>query len=257
MWILSPAAACAKQLSRRYICHGKVGSGTNQQLAKILLVEDDIDLAVTIDDGLSAERHTVETFHDGLDGHDTLKMTEYDVIVLDWDLPGMTGIDILKNFRAAGGTTPVIMLTGKGEVAEKEQGLDSGADDYITKPFNLKELAARIRSVLRRPPLVQSNVLAYGDLTLDPVKFRVTRGSMELRLLPRDFALLEFLMRHPSEIFSVDTLLARVWQYDSDATPEGLRVAIRRIRKIVDVSDDLSQSVIENIARVGYRLRAR
>lgn len=226
-------------------------------MAKILLVEDDIDLAVTISDALSAERHTVETFHDGLDGEATLKMTEYDVIVLDWDLPGMTGIELLKSFRLSGGSTPVIMLTGKGEMAEKEQGLDSGADDYITKPFNLKELAARIRSVLRRPPLLQSNVLTHGNLTLDPAKFRITRDGQELRLLPRDFALLEFLMRHPSEIFSVDTLLARVWQYDSDATPEGLRVAIRRIRKIVDVSDDLSQSVIENISRVGYRLRGR
>jgi len=92
-------------------------------------------------------------------------------------------------------------------------------------------------------------------LTLDPTKFRITRGESELRLLPRDFALLEFLMRHPNEIFSVDSLLSRVWQYDSDATPEGLRVAIRRIRKVVDESDDLSKSVIENISRVGYRLR--
>jgi DNA-binding response OmpR family regulator len=225
-------------------------------LAKILLVEDDVDLAMTIGDGLTAERHTVETFNDGLDGHDTLKMTEYDVIVLDWDLPGMAGIDILKNFRAAGGNTPVIMLTGKGEIAEKEQGLDSGADDYVTKPFNLKELAARIRSLLRRPPLSQANVLRHGNLTLDPTKFRITRDETELRLLPRDFALLEFLMRHPTEIFGVDTLLSRVWQYDSDATPEGLRVAIRRIRKVVDENDDLSKSVIENISRVGYRLRA-
>jgi len=232
-----------------------VASKIGSTLAKILLVEDDVDLAMTIGDGLTAERHTVETFNDGLDGHDTLKMTEYDVIVLDWDLPGMAGIDILKNFRAAGGNTPVIMLTGKGEIAEKEQGLDSGADDYVTKPFNLKELAARIRSLLRRPPLSQSNVLKHGNLTLDPTKFRITRGENELRLLPRDFALLEFLMRHPNEIFSVDTLLSRVWQYDSDATPEGLRGAIRRIRKVVDESDDLSKSVIENISRVGYRLR--
>lgn len=226
-------------------------------MAKILVVEDNVDLAMTITDGLSAERHTVECFNDGLDGHEALKGSQFDVVILDWDLPGMSGIDILKNFRAAGGNTPVIMLTGKGEVAEKEQGLDSGADDYITKPFSLKEVAARIRSVMRRPQVMQTSELSWGDLTLDPVKYRITRGSTELRLLPRDFALLEFLMRHPSEVFSVETLLSRVWQYDSDATPEGLRVAIRRIRKIVDESDDLSKSVIENIARVGYRLRPR
>ena len=137
-----------KRAFKTIYCHGEsygklalqiVASKIGSTLAKILLVEDDVDLAMTIGDGLTAERHTVETFNDGLDGHDTLKMTEYDVIVLDWDLPGMAGIDILKNFRAAGGNTPVIMLTGKGEIAEKEQGLDSGADDYVTKPFNLKE----------------------------------------------------------------------------------------------------------------------
>ncbi len=226
-------------------------------MAKILVVEDDVDLAMTVTDGLTAERHTVECFNNGLDGHEALKGSEFDVVILDWDLPGMNGIDILKKYRGRGGNTPVIMLTGKGEVAEKEQGLDSGADDYITKPFSLKELAARIRSVLRRPQVMQTNALSWGDVTLDPVKYRIARGDKELRLLPRDFALLEFLMRHPGEIFSVDTLLARVWQYDSDATPEGLRVAIRRIRKIVDESDDLSKSVIENIARVGYRLRPR
>ncbi|MCC7531608.1 MAG: response regulator transcription factor [Candidatus Melainabacteria bacterium] len=226
-------------------------------MAKILLVEDDEDLAETISDSLSDEHHTVETFHDGLDGRNTLKMNEYEVIILDWDLPGMTGIDILKKYRADGGTTPVIMLTGKGELAEKEQGLDSGADDYLTKPFHLKELAARVRSLLRRPPLLQSNVLSHGNLVLDPSNYKISRGEKELRLLPRDFALLEFLMRHPNEIFSADVLLARVWHYDSDATPEGLRVAIRRIRKVVDETDDLSSSVIENISRVGYRLRPR
>lgn len=223
-------------------------------MAKILLVEDNTDLCETVSDGLSAERHVVESFHDGLDAMNSLKMSDYDVIILDWDLPGMSGIDILKNYRTAGGVTPVIMLTGKGEIEEKEQGLDSGADDYITKPFELRELAARIRSLLRRPRLPHSDVLTYKNIVLDPVKYRITRAGSELRLLPRDFALLEFLMRNPDQVFSVDTLLSRVWHYDSDATAEGLRVAISRIRKVVD-EDDGSGSIIENIARVGYRLR--
>ncbi|CAN5265524.1 response regulator transcription factor [soil metagenome] len=225
-------------------------------MAKVLVVEDDIDLCVAISDSLTDdEHHTVEVFHDGLDSLSAFKTTEYDVVVLDWDLPGMSGIDVLKNFRSAGGMTPVIMLTGKNELKDKELGLDSGADDYLTKPFHLKELAARIRSLLRRPPVVQSNVLKHGDLMLDPSNFRITRSGDELRLSPRDFALLEFLMRHPTNIFSVEALLARVWNYDSDATPEGLRVAIRRIRKVVDTSDALDSSIIENVARVGYRLR--
>ena len=222
-----------------------------------MLVEDDEDLAVTVSDMLNDERHTVDTTHNGLDAMELLKNQTYEVIVLNWNLPGLTGIEILKKFRAAGGGTPVIMLTGKGEIAEKEQGLDSGADDYLTKPFDLKELAARVRSLLRRPKLASSNVLTWGDLVLDPGKFEISRSGQQLRLLPRDFALLEFLMRHPTQIFSAQALLDGVWKYDSDATPESLRVAIRRIRKVIDERDDLDSSLIENISRVGYRMRAQ
>lgn len=226
-------------------------------MAKILLVEDDEDLAVTISDMLTDERHTIDTMHDGISAAELLKNQIYEVIVLDWNLPGLSGIEILKNFRAAGGGTPVIMLTGNGAIAEKEQGLDSGADDYLTKPFDLKELAARVRSLLRRPKLASSNVLTWGSLVLDPAKFEISRNSKQLRLLPRDFALLEFLMRHPTQIFSAQALLDSVWKYDSDATPESLRVAIRRIRKVIDEKDDLETSMIENISRVGYRMRAQ
>lgn len=224
-------------------------------MAKVLLVEDDEDLAVTIGDMLRDERHTVDTIHDGLDAAEALKTRTYEVVVLDWDLPGKSGISILREFRAAGGGTPVIMLTGKSEIEQKEQGLDSGADDYLTKPFLLKELAARIRSLLRRPTMTNAGVLRWGNLVLDPSKFEVSRNGQQLRLLPRDFALLEFLMRHPTQIFSTQALLDNVWNYDSDATPEGLRVAVRRIRKVIDEGDDLNQSMIENISRVGYRMR--
>lgn len=224
-------------------------------MAKVLLVEDDEDLAVTISDMLQDERHTVDIIHDGLDAMEALKTRTYEVIVLDWDLPSKSGISILREFRATGGGTPVIMLTGKSEIEQKEQGLDSGADDYVTKPFHLKELAARVRSMLRRPTLTNTGALTWGKLVLEPTKFEVIRDGQQLRLLPRDFALLEFLMRHPTQIFSTQALLDNVWNYDSDATPEGLRVAVRRIRKVIDETDDLEQSLIENIARVGYRMR--
>jgi len=224
-------------------------------LAKVLLVEDDEDLAVTISDMLNDERHTVDTVHNGLDAMEILKNQSYEVVILDWDLPGKSGISILREYRSAGGGTPVIMLTGKSEIEQKEQGLDSGADDYLTKPFHLKELAARVRSLLRRPTMTNSGALTWGPLVLDPAKFELTRDGEQLRLLPRDFALLEFLMRHPTKIFSAQALLDGVWNYDSDATPEGLRVAIRRIRKVIDKSDNLETSMIENIARVGYRMR--
>lgn len=224
-------------------------------MAKVLLVEDDEDLAVTISDMLKDERHTVDTIHNGLDAMEVLKSQTYEVIVLDWDLPGKSGISILREHRTAGGGTPVIMLTGMSEISQKEQGLDSGADDYLTKPFHLKELAARVRSLLRRPTMSNTGVLTWGSLSLDPAKFEVSRNGAQLRLLPRDFALLEFLMRYPTQIFSAQVLLDRVWNYDSDATAEGLRVAIRRIRKVIDLNDDLETSMIENISRVGYRMR--
>ena len=133
-------------------------------MAKVLLVEDDEDLAVTISDMLQDERHTVDIIHDGLDAMEALKTRTYEVIVLDWDLPSKSGISILREFRATGGGTPVIMLTGKSEIEQKEQGLDSGADDYLTKPFHLKELAARVRSMLRRPTLTNTGALTWGKL---------------------------------------------------------------------------------------------
>lgn len=219
------------------------------------MVEDDEDLATTICDNLTGERHTVEVLYDGQDAQAALTDNQFEAIILDWDLPGLSGLEVLKTFRAAGGVTPVLILTGKGKLVEKEQGLDSGADDYLTKPFEMRELFARVRSLLRRSPDLKPDVLTYENLRLDPVRYSLTRDGEELRLLPRDFALLEFLMRHPSEVFSPETLLSRVWTYDSEASVEGLRVAIRRIRKVVDLEDDLSTSIIENISRVGYRMR--
>ncbi len=206
-------------------------------------------------DGLTAEHHSVVAMADGLDGLDMLKRSVYDVVVLDWQLPGMEGIEILKKFRLGGGTTPVIMLTGRSGINEKEAGFNVGADDYLTKPFDIRELCARIRSLLRRPGNVVANVLKARDIELDPVKHAVTCGGKPMHISPRDFTLLEFLMRHPGEVFSVDALLNRVWNYDEDATPEALRSAIRRLRMALDEGKDPDQSCIENIVRVGYRLR--
>lgn len=224
-------------------------------MAKLLLVEDDKDLAQTVLDSLRGERYDVEYAGDGTLGLEMLKYTQFDVIILDWELPEMTGVDILKNYRMSGGQTPVLMLTGRSAVTDKETGLDAGADDYLTKPFDLRELIARIRAMLRRRTVASSSLLTYKDIVLDPLSHKVTRSGKSVHVLPRDFALLEFLMRHPNEIFAVESLLVRVWESDSEASPEGLRVAIRRLRKALDTSEELSDSIIENVARVGYRLR--
>lgn len=226
-------------------------------MAKILLAEDDLDLCTTLVPALEAERHIIDLAHDGDQAIAMLKTDTYDVIVLDWEMPKKSGLQVLQHFRQTGGTTPIIMLTGKSSVTDKESGLDSGADDYLTKPFEQRELNARIRTLLRRAAggNAASNMLEYGDLVLDPVKYRLTKSGAELHLAPRDFALLEFFMRNPGHVFSVQSILSRVWSYESEASPDGLRAAIRRIRRVVDTDDDPERSIIENVSRVGYRLR--
>jgi DNA-binding response OmpR family regulator len=222
-------------------------------LAKILLVEDDFELTAMITEWLSFERHMVEVVHTGRDGTDRIRNCQYDVIILDWALPDMTGLEICRAYRGEQGTTPIIMLTGRGSVSDKEAGLDSGADDYLTKPFNIKELSARIRALLRRSTQQPSNVLKAGDLLVDPGKYKVMKGSQEITLLPREFALLEFFMRHPDEVFSAEALLQRVWHSESEATSDALRTCIKRLRQKIDA--DSESSIIQTIPRVGYRLR--
>jgi two-component system OmpR family response regulator len=224
-------------------------------MAKILLIEDDREITIVIRGWLQSQSHTVEVVHDGREGMDRLRTCQYDVILLDWELPNQSGIDILNTYRNEGGTTPILMMTGKRSVDEKEAGLDGGADDYLTKPFHMKELSARIRSLLRRAsPHVQSNVLTVGDLVLDPAKHKLRKNGVEIVLLPKEFALLEFLMRHPDDVFSGEVLLQRVWHSESEATVEAIRTCIKRLRQKID--GDSEGSIIETLSRIGYRLRS-
>jgi DNA-binding response OmpR family regulator len=220
-------------------------------MAKILLVEDNEDLANTVRTFLMFEHHTVEHINDGQTAHDQLRTFQYELIILDWNLPRMNGIDILRRFRELGGLTPILMLTGHDTVEEKEKGLDTGADDYLTKPFQMKELGARVRALLRRPaPVTSSNVLSAGNITIDTQKYRVTVNSEAMTLVPREFQLLEFFMRHPNQVFSPEALLNRVWPSDSDATTEALRTALKRLRKKVDPDGNL----LRTVHGVGYIL---
>lgn len=223
-------------------------------MAKILIVEDDVELTAMIAEWLSFERHIVEVVHNGRDGTDRLRNCQYDVIILDWALPDLTGLEICRIYRGEQGTTPIIMLTGRGSVGDKEMGLDSGADDYLTKPFNMKELSARIRALLRRSTQQPSNVLKAGELVVDPGKYKVLKAGQEITLLPREFALLEFFMRHPDEVFSAEALLQRVWHSESEATSDALRTCIKRLRQKIDVDNE--NSIIQTIPRVGYRLKS-
>jgi DNA-binding response OmpR family regulator len=219
-------------------------------MAKILFVEDDNDLANMVRTFLLFEHHTVERIANGREASDHLKTFEYEVIILDWNLPDMSGIEILKEYRGQGGKSPILMLTGKNTINDKEQGLDNGVDDYLTKPFDMRELGARIRALLRRSPALSGNILKVGQITLDTTMHRVHMNGEPLNLVPKEFQLLEFMMRNPGKVFTATALLNRVWPSDSDATEEALRTTIKRLRKKMDPDGN----ILQNVRGVGYCL---
>lgn len=221
-------------------------------MAKVLVIEDEPDFSDLIGGWLKNENYTVETVDTGEDGLDRLKFYKYDIIILDWVLPGLSGVEVCRDYRNTGGTTPILMLTSKKHVDEKSQGLDAGADDYLTKPFELKELSARVRALLRRPSAFAGSILKVGTLALEPNSFKVKRGADEISLLPKEFALLEFLMRHPNQVFSAEAILDRVWASESEASPETIRTYIKRLRKKLDVEGQ--PSILATVHGVGYKL---
>lgn len=219
-------------------------------MAKVLVVEDDRQLSNLIVDWLKGEGHLPEVAAKGADGLEYLRSFKFDLVILDWDLPGMSGLDVCREFRHSGGKTPILMLTGKTHIDEKAVGLDSGADDYLTKPFHFKELGARLRALLRRPAAVQANILTAGCLTLDPSTRQVQASGKELSLQPKEFALLEFLMRHPNQPFSSEAIIERVWSSDTEAAPDTVRIQIMRLRNKIDQGG--KESMIRTLHRVGY-----
>jgi DNA-binding response OmpR family regulator len=223
-------------------------------MAKLLLIEDDTALTKLIFDWLNLEHHSLESVTDGKEGLERLQFYNYDLVIIDWQLPGMEGPDIVKAFRNGGGTTPILMLTGKSTIGDKETGFDSGADDYLTKPFHMKELSARIRALLRRPGALVGNILTNGRLALDPVNHVLKRDGIEIKLLPKEFSLLEFFMRHPNQVFNADALLNRVWSSESDATIDALTSCIKRLRKKVDIEGETS--CVRTVHGVGYKMEA-
>ncbi|MCC7527906.1 MAG: response regulator transcription factor [Candidatus Melainabacteria bacterium] len=225
------------------------------EMAKILLVEDDNDMCQQIESWLKHEQHAVEIVKEGPEAADRLKFYKYDVVILDWQLPGMSGVDVLKQFRNQGGSTPVLMLTGKGNIEEKEQGLDSGADDYLTKPFHFKELSARLRAMLRRPAVTTGNQLKLRGIELDLAARKVSREGEDVHLLPKEFALLEFLLRHPNEVFSPEALLDRVWHSESDSSVDTVYTTMRTLRK--KISTEKSGALIKTVHGLGYTIENR
>jgi DNA-binding response OmpR family regulator len=222
-------------------------------MAKILLVDDDNALAEMVCDALEAERYEVDWAADGSQGWAMLSAYKYDVLILDWQMPGKSGVELCREYRGGGGSGGVLMLTGKGSLSDKETGLDAGADDYLTKPFDSRELKARVRALLRRPAAFKSDVLKVRDVELDSGSRQVTKGGAEVHLIPREFALLHFFMKHPNQVFSTEALLDRVWSNESDAMPNAIRKCVERLRKKLD--SEGQSSLIETVHGVGYMLK--
>lgn len=223
-------------------------------MAKVLLVEDDEELSEVLMHTLTNRGFTVQAVQNGHAALDLLRVNKYDVIVLDWMMPGLSGIDVCRRLRSGGNSTPILMLTARTSDDDTELGLDAGADDYLSKPFENKVLAARLRALLRRPPVCLEPVLRVGDLTWDPSTGRALRDGTEIHLRPMVAKLLEFFLRHPGQFFSPEALLERVWHDDSTAALETVRAHIKLLRKSIDTPG--KSSLIETERHRGYRLIA-
>jgi DNA-binding response OmpR family regulator len=201
---------------------------------RVLVVEDEHKIANAIKKGLHRESYAVDVVHDGIDGYDLAAAEQFDVLILDIMLPGMDGIEICKKLREQQVHTPILMLTSKSQIEEKVIGFNSGADDYLTKPFAFAELLVRIKALTRRPQSTLGTVLSVGDLTIDTNNYEVTRAGQKIRLSNKEYSLLEYLMRHKDNVITKDQIINHVWNYDADVLPNSVEVYIRHLRKKID-----------------------
>ncbi len=220
---------------------------------RVLVVEDEIKMAALLKRGLEEEGYAVDVATDGPEGLWMALESDYAVVVLDIMLPGIDGFEVCQQMRKAEKWSPVLMLTAKDEIDARVKGLDSGADDYLTKPFSFSELAARLRALIRRGTLPRPTVLEVGDLKLDPGKRQVWKGQDEINLSPKEFSLLEMFMRHPGEVFSRTRLIEHVWDFAYDGTSNVVDQYVAYLRRKLDKPNSLTY--IETVRGTGYRLR--
>jgi two-component system OmpR family response regulator len=220
---------------------------------RILVVEDDLRMAAAIRRGLRYEGLVVDVASDGEQALRTLAATDYDAVVLDVMLPGLDGFETCRRLRADGRWLPVLMLTARDAVEDRVRGLDGGADDYLTKPFSLAELTARLRALVRRGPVERPTVIEVGDLRLDPATREVWRGKTEIQLSAREFGLLETLMRNPGTVFTQTQLLEAAWDLGYEQRSNVVEVYIRYLREKIDRPFGVGS--IETVRGAGYRLR--
>ena len=221
---------------------------------RILVVEDDKHVALAVRRGLEEDGYAVDVALTGTDGEWLATENAYDALVLDVMLPGLAGDELCARLRKAGNWVPILMLTARSGPTEEAQALDAGADDFLAKPFSFVVLMARIRALLRRGGAERPTVLTAGDLGLDPAEHRVWRGEEPIALTPRQFSLLEFLMRRAGEVLPKSTILEHVWDFSFDGDPNIVEVYVRQLRQRID--EPFGRSALQTVRLVGYRLDA-
>jgi DNA-binding response OmpR family regulator len=221
--------------------------------AHILLVEDEIKLARFIELELSSEGYRVSVANDGMAGLTLARESAPELMILDWMLPGLSGIEVCRRLRATGNNVPVILLTARDEVSDRVAGLDAGADDYLVKPFSIEELLARVRAHLRRTQEVDLDVLQFEDLSLNRRTREVFRGQRAIELTAKEFDLLDYLLSHPRQVYTRDQILERVWGYDFGGDSNIIEVYVRYLR--LKLEENNEKRLIHTVRSVGYVLR--
>ncbi|MEX1253155.1 MAG: response regulator transcription factor [Dehalococcoidia bacterium] len=219
---------------------------------RVLLVEDEPRIADFISRGLTEEGYAVDVASDGEEALDWPELVDFDVIVLDVMLPLRDGIDVCRTLRQRGARTPILMLTAKDAVEDRVRGLDSGADDYLVKPFAFAELLARVRALLRREQAVHGSLLQVDDLELDTATRTASRGGEPIELTTKEYAILEYLMRHPSQVLTRTMIAEHVWNYDFDAESNVIDVHVRNLRRKID--DSFQAKLLQTVRGAGYRI---
>ena len=221
---------------------------------RVLVVEDEARVAAAVKRGLEAEGYAVDVAGSGTDGQWLAEENPYDIIILDIMLPGISGYELCERLRAQGIWTPILMLTAKEGELDEAHALDTGADDFLTKPFSFVVLLARVRALLRRGKGARPTRLEAGDLRLDPAAHRCWRGGEEVRLTAREFAVLDYLLRHAGDVVAKAAILENVWDFNFDGDPNIVEVYVRHLRKKID--EPFGRHAIETVRGAGYRLAA-
>jgi len=222
-------------------------------IMRILVVEDEKKVARFIQQGLEEEHYSVDAAHDGEKGLQMAQEQDYDLLIIDVMLPRQTGLELTRAFREAKGTTPILMLTAKTSTEDKVAGLDSGADDYLTKPFAFAELLARVRSLLRRGAKEKSTVLAIADLELDTVTHRAKRGERNIELTAKEYALLEYFLRNKERVLSRTIISEHIWDYNFDTGTNLIDVYVNHLRNKID--NGFETKLLHTVRGVGYVMK--